>query len=149
MALLKYTYDGTADALYIYTDGDIAPGGSVKTKVAVDDHMLMLDYDKDDRIIGIEVLFCRQWLRVLLPGEVPTPETARFAPIKPRLYINPKGGIVVCLGSTAESSLILPTKLDGVLVFVTRSATQETITTARSLRCLQLKSEAGKIKGVE
>jgi uncharacterized protein YuzE len=53
------TYDAVADAVYIYLQDDILAGDAVRTypcdPIEVDG-MINLDFDRDGRLIGIEVL---------------------------------------------------------------------------------------------
>lgn len=51
---MKITIDKDADAAYIYLK-DISPGESVKTVEACKD--VILDYDKNGNLLGIELLF--------------------------------------------------------------------------------------------
>ncbi len=55
---MRFTYDGEADAAYIYLV-DIPPGGAKKTYVCDAeevDGMINLDFDAEGRLLGIEVL---------------------------------------------------------------------------------------------
>ncbi|TDB82843.1 DUF2283 domain-containing protein [Actinomadura sp. KC216] len=65
MAELKVTYSQQADAAYIYFEDPAragAPGTAAKTypcdPIAVDG-MINLDFDKEGRVIGIEILDAR------------------------------------------------------------------------------------------
>ena len=50
---MKVQYDKEADAAYIYVKGGICKG-EVKRTVSMSDNM-MLDFDEDDKLIGIEI----------------------------------------------------------------------------------------------
>lgn len=56
---MKITYDKSADAVYIYLV-DIKPGGVANTYRLDDSEeiadMINLDFDKDNRLLGIEIL---------------------------------------------------------------------------------------------
>ena len=49
------TYDAIADAAYIYLVDRIAPGASVRQEIA-EPLNIVLDFDTDDRLLGIEIL---------------------------------------------------------------------------------------------
>jgi len=51
--MFNISYDPQAKALYIYYK-DIKPGGVSYTKEAAEE--VNIDYDKDDNIIGVELL---------------------------------------------------------------------------------------------
>jgi uncharacterized protein YuzE len=57
MANVRVTHDKSADAAYIYLVGDIAAGG-VAESVPIDPSygMVVLDFDKDGVLLGVEVL---------------------------------------------------------------------------------------------
>lgn len=59
---VRVTYDGSADAAYIY----LVPieAGGVATTVAGEDEAgsVNLDFDREGRLIGIEVLRASRWL---------------------------------------------------------------------------------------
>jgi uncharacterized protein YuzE len=57
---LRVTYDPGADACYIYLK-PIGPAESKRTVEAVPESIL-LDFDRDNRLIGIEVLNARRAL---------------------------------------------------------------------------------------
>ncbi|MQY05914.1 DUF2283 domain-containing protein [Actinomadura macrotermitis] len=68
MAELKVTYDGQANAAYIYFEDPVqagAPGSAVKMypcdPIAVGG-MINLDFDREGRVIGIEILDARSML---------------------------------------------------------------------------------------
>ena len=53
---MKITYDKIADAVYIYVKYPIKRGES-KKQIPVDSKaMIILDFDKKDRLLGIEIL---------------------------------------------------------------------------------------------
>lgn len=52
---MKVEFDKKAHALYIYTQGEIGKGDIKETKEIIPD-VLMLDYDVDGIILGIEIL---------------------------------------------------------------------------------------------
>ena len=52
---MKITYDKEADAVYIYVKYPIKRGES-QTQLPLDDYPVILDFDKKDRLLGIEVL---------------------------------------------------------------------------------------------
>lgn len=59
------TYDADADAAYIYVTDPIAPGEAVRQAI-LDDTPLMsviVDFDADDRLLGIELLGVSRLLR--------------------------------------------------------------------------------------
>lgn len=56
--IMKTTYDKTADAAYIYLVPTIKKGG-VKKTVEVNEN-INLDYDENNRLIGVEVLSASQ-----------------------------------------------------------------------------------------
>ena len=51
---MKIEYDKEADAAYIYLAGDIKEGGAKKT-IELNDNIL-LDFDAEGKLIGVEVL---------------------------------------------------------------------------------------------
>ncbi len=53
--MMKVAYDALAKAAYIYLMDDIDPGAAVRQIVA-DNGNVVLDLDKDNRLIGIELL---------------------------------------------------------------------------------------------
>lgn len=60
------TYDGSADAAYIHLV-PIKPGGVATTVMGEEEAgSVNLDFDRDGRLLGIEVLGASRWL----PGEV-------------------------------------------------------------------------------
>lgn len=62
-------YDAVANAVYIYLEDDILAGSAVKTYPCNPlevDGMINLDFDRDGRLIGVEVLDARK----MLPPEV-------------------------------------------------------------------------------
>lgn len=54
---MKVTYDKEADAMYVYFEEPRA--GSAKYTVALNDDIIV-DFDKDKKIIGIEILSASQ-----------------------------------------------------------------------------------------
>lgn len=52
---MRVTYDKGADAVYIYVKYPIKKGES-KKQLSLDDYPIILDFDKKDRLLGIEVL---------------------------------------------------------------------------------------------
>lgn len=53
---MRITYDKTVDAAYIYLV-EIEPGAAISQKhVILEDGEVILDFDKDDFLLGIEVL---------------------------------------------------------------------------------------------
>jgi uncharacterized protein YuzE len=77
---MRVTYDPDADAAYIYLVPAIKPGESHETvTVAKDDanqeleRDLMLDFDREGRLLGIEVLAARGFLRDELLDSAPPP----------------------------------------------------------------------------
>ena len=61
---LAVTYDAVADAVYIYLT-DIGPGEAVNQVEAIDQQMI-LDFDRSNKLVGIEILGARS----LLPASV-------------------------------------------------------------------------------
>ena len=56
---MKIRYDTFADAAYIYLVDEIKPGGAARTYPCDPDKVdgqINLDFDKDGRLVGIEVL---------------------------------------------------------------------------------------------
>ena len=51
---MKIKLDKEANAAYIYIEEEINPGESVKTIEVNED--IILDFNKDDKLIGIEIL---------------------------------------------------------------------------------------------
>lgn len=51
---MKITFDKEADAAYIYIEEETKEGASVKTIEVNED--IILDFDKDDKLLGIEIL---------------------------------------------------------------------------------------------
>ena len=51
---MKIKIDKEANAAYIYIDEEIRPGESIKTIEVNGD--IILDFNKDDKLIGIEIL---------------------------------------------------------------------------------------------
>lgn len=52
---MRITYDKGADAVYIYIKYPMAKGES-KTQLPLEDYPIILDFDKEDKLLGIEVL---------------------------------------------------------------------------------------------
>lgn len=63
---MRITYDQEANAAYIYLEDSIPPGAAVSTHVcdAGIEGGIHLDFDKDGRLLGIEVLNASR----VLPG---------------------------------------------------------------------------------
>lgn len=57
---MRVTFDRNANAAYIYLR-EIEPGGAYKTEV-MEDAPIHLDFDKQGRLIGIEVLQATKYL---------------------------------------------------------------------------------------
>ncbi len=55
---MKLKYDPDADAAYIYLKYPIKPGEAVKTKKL--DNNVLIDLDKNETVIGIEILFVKE-----------------------------------------------------------------------------------------
>jgi uncharacterized protein YuzE len=53
--MMKVAYDAMAKAAYIYLMDDIQPGAAAR-QIVTDDGNIVLDLDKDNRLIGIELL---------------------------------------------------------------------------------------------
>ena len=76
---IRITHNAEADAAYIYVADPIAPGGVARSKLL--DHFtpgasVTLDFDSDNRLLGIELLgFSR-----LVPAEVLERVTQNAAP---------------------------------------------------------------------
>lgn len=68
---MRVRFDPEANAAYIYLRA-IGRGEAVRT-VPVEDSTIMLDFDADDRLIGVEVLDARERLpvEVLAAAEKP------------------------------------------------------------------------------
>ncbi|MBS3089136.1 DUF2283 domain-containing protein [Candidatus Pacearchaeota archaeon] len=66
---MKFEYDKTVDAGYIYVADDIAEGEAVKT-IQLNDNII-LDFDKNGKLLGIEILDASKVLNknVLLQSE--------------------------------------------------------------------------------
>ncbi|MDF2899389.1 MAG: hypothetical protein K0Q46_6175 [Rhodococcus erythropolis] len=72
------TYDPDADASYIYVASDRANGDAVRQQhVYCDgsDGQIILDYDRDGRLLGIELLGASSLLRASALSTVEQPET--------------------------------------------------------------------------
>jgi len=57
---MKITYDNTIDAAYIYIV-DVIPNNSINktyicNQLEIDGHMINLDFNKEGRLVGIEIL---------------------------------------------------------------------------------------------
>lgn len=54
----QFTYDAEVDAAYIYLNGPIAKGGVAKTMAleAKGHRDIYLDFDKEGRLLGVELL---------------------------------------------------------------------------------------------
>lgn len=65
MRPLGITYDGTADAVYLYLLDPVPEGMIVETTAALDpteiDGMINVDFDREGRMIGVEVLDARRF----------------------------------------------------------------------------------------
>lgn len=60
------TYDDDADAAYIYLTNEIQPGDSKRQAVVEADGLtatVVLDFDDQERLLGIEILGARGFLR--------------------------------------------------------------------------------------
>ena len=57
---MRVTYDQSVDAAYIYLVDAIKPGESVRQEIA---GPLVIDYDAQNKILGIEVLGASKQLR--------------------------------------------------------------------------------------
>lgn len=51
---MKFEYDQEVDAAYIYLDQQIK-GGDVKKTITLNDNII-IDFDKNDKMIGLEIL---------------------------------------------------------------------------------------------
>lgn len=60
---VKITYDPSCDAAYIYLC-EIEPGAAVTTVDVHDDMTVMLDYDAEGRLLGVEVMGAYERLRI-------------------------------------------------------------------------------------
>jgi uncharacterized protein YuzE len=69
-----FTYDPEADAAYIYLDGTIRAGGATKTREVKGDRDVYLDFDKDGRLIGVEVLGLKR-----MPSKLAIASRRKFA----------------------------------------------------------------------
>ncbi len=72
------TYDPDADASYIYVASDRANGDAVRQQhVHCDgsDGQIILDYDKDGRLLGIELLGASSLLHASALSPIEQPET--------------------------------------------------------------------------
>ena len=75
---MRVTYDPEVDAAYIYLR-EIEPGGSAYTYIAepeIRTDMINLDFDRDGRLIGIEVLSASRHLPVELIDQATPPGQA-------------------------------------------------------------------------
>lgn len=52
----EFIWDEEAQAGYLYIKHDVEPGGVARTVPA--DNRVLLDFDADGRIVGVEVLSC-------------------------------------------------------------------------------------------
>ncbi|MFC1768200.1 DUF2283 domain-containing protein [Nanoarchaeota archaeon] len=66
---MKFEYDKEVDAAYIYFEYPIKEGGAKKT-VQLNDNII-LDYDENDKVIGVEILSASKILKkdVLLEAQ--------------------------------------------------------------------------------
>ena len=67
---MKVTYDKSANAVYIYVKATIKAGEAVKQIVVEHNDNIILDFDKNGKLLGVEVLDARETL---------TPELLRNA----------------------------------------------------------------------
>ncbi len=68
---MKITYDKEADAAYIYLKGKIERG-EIKNIISMNENII-LDFDSDNRLIGIEILSAS---KVMPKGAVAAMQTA-------------------------------------------------------------------------
>lgn len=71
---MRITFDPDADAAFVYLVPEIAPGGvahSHMCDVEIQEGAIILDFDADDRLLGIEILGATKLLpdRVLQQAE--------------------------------------------------------------------------------
>lgn len=69
---LRVTYDPAADAAYVYFS-EIEPAGVARTVEAIPAR-IMLDFDRSNRLVGVEIVGARCMLpfEVLKNAELPT-----------------------------------------------------------------------------
>lgn len=67
---MKATYDKEADAAYIYLKEKIGKG-EIKNTISMNENII-LDFDKDHKLIGIEILSAS---KVIQSGIIPTLQT--------------------------------------------------------------------------
>jgi uncharacterized protein YuzE len=64
--MIRMTYDEGANAAYIYMKDPIKRGESVKQEIASGESIsLIIDLDKDGKILGIEFLMAKQFISEL------------------------------------------------------------------------------------
>lgn len=65
---MRFTYDSSVDAAYIYVKDTIEPGEAKKTYCCdpekINGGMINLDFDAEGRLLGIEVLDASRFLPV-------------------------------------------------------------------------------------
>jgi uncharacterized protein YuzE len=69
--LVRMTYDAEADAAYLYITDPVEAGASVSNSVlpkSIDSATVVADFDRDDCLLGIEILGVTRLLR---PSAVP------------------------------------------------------------------------------
>lgn len=52
----QFTYDDESDAAYIYLNGPIPRGGVSQTLEVTGNRDVYLDFDKDGRLLGVEII---------------------------------------------------------------------------------------------
>lgn len=73
---LRLAYDADANAAYIYVKDALAPGEVIRSEVCdvdIKETAIVLQFDAEDRLVGIEILGARK----LLPREVLGDDTPR------------------------------------------------------------------------
>jgi uncharacterized protein YuzE len=63
--VVQFTYDDEADAAYIYLNGPIPRGGASRTLEVKGNHDVYLDFDKEGRLLGVEIIDWKHLPRVI------------------------------------------------------------------------------------
>jgi uncharacterized protein YuzE len=79
--MIRMTYDEGANAAYIYMKDPVERGESVKQEIASGESIsLIIDLDKNGKILGIEFLMAKQFISDLPQGDESHPTPAKELP---------------------------------------------------------------------